>query len=90
MSVSAAACAIHLPVPTQPVSETMSTSGCVTIRWPTSPAPVTTFSTPSGRISLASSASRSVDSGVVSAGLSTIVLPVASAGPIFQIAIISG
>jgi hypothetical protein len=48
------------------------------------------FRTPGGRISLASSNSRIVDSGVVSAGLSTIVLPVASAGPIFQIAIISG
>ena len=33
---------------------------------------------------------RSVVSGVVSAGLRTIVLPPASAGPIFQIAIISG
>ena len=38
----------------------MSTSGWVTMRWPTSPAPVTTLSTPGGRISLASSASRSV------------------------------
>ena len=90
MSVSAAARAIHLPVPTLPVSETMSTSGCVTSCWPTSPAPVTTLSTPGGRISLASSTRRIVESGVVSAGLSTIVLPVASAGPIFQIAIIRG
>jgi hypothetical protein len=32
----------------------------------------------------------SVVTGVVSAGLSTIVLPAASAGPIFQMAIISG
>jgi hypothetical protein len=31
-----------------------------------------------------------VDTGVVSEGLSTTVLPAASAGPIFQIAIISG
>ena len=41
-------------------------------------------------MSAASSASFSVDTGVVSAGLSTIVLPVASAGPIFQTAISSG
>ena len=55
-----------------------------------SPSPVITFSTPGGRISAASSASRSVLSGVISDGLRTTTLPVASAGAIFQIAIISG
>ena len=35
-------------------------------------------------------AKRSVESGVCSAGLSTWTFPAASAGPIFQIAIISG
>ena len=69
----------------------MSTSSCVTSAEPAgSPWPVITLSTPGGRMSAASSASRSVVIGVVSAGLRTIVLPVASAGPIFQIAIISG
>ena len=68
----------------------MSTSGCVTIAWPVSLPPETTFSTPLGRNSDAISPSRSVVSGVVGAGLRTIVLPAASAGPIFQIAIISG
>jgi hypothetical protein len=51
---------------------------------------VTTFSTPGGRMSCDSSASRSVVLGVSSAGLSTDVFPAASAGPIFQIAIING
>ena len=57
---------------------------------PTSPWPQTTLSTPAGRNSAAISASRTVVTGVVSAGLSTIVFPVASAGPIFHTAIISG
>ena len=91
MSVAAAAAAIRLPVSTEPVSETMSTPGCSTSACPAgSPWPQSTFSTPAGSHSEASSARRSVVTGVVSAGLSTIVLPVASAGPIFQIAIIIG
>ena len=49
-----------------------------------------TLRTPAGRISAASSASRSVVSGVISDGLRTTTLPAASAGAIFQIAIISG
>ena len=54
----------------------------------TSPRPVTTLKTPSGTpASLASSARRTVVSGVADAGLSTTELPAASAGPIFQIAI---
>jgi hypothetical protein len=52
--------------------------------------PSTTLSTPSGRIPFVREASTSVDSGVVSLGFSTIVLPAASAGAIFQIAIIRG
>ena len=55
-----------------------------------SPSPVMTLSTPGGRTSAASSARRSVVSGVSSDGLSTTTLPAASAGAIFQIAIISG
>ena len=91
MSVSDAARAIHLPVSTEPVSETMSTSAWVTSARPAgSPWPQITLSTPAGRTSAASSAIRRVVTGVVSAGLRTIVFPVASAGPIFHTAIISG
>ena len=69
----------------------MSTSGWVTSEEPAgSPWPPITLKTPSGRNSDASSASLRVESGVVSAGLRMTVLPAASAGPIFQIAIISG
>ncbi len=82
--------AIHLPVSTEPVSETMSTSGCVTSALAGLVAAGDTLSTPLGRNSAASSASLSVVTGVVGAGLRTIVLPAASAGPIFQTAIISG
>ena len=90
MSESAAVRAIHLPVSTEPVSEIMSTSSWVTSAAPVSLPPATTLSTPLGRNSAASSPSSSVVSGVLGAGLSTIVLPAASAGPIFQIAISSG
>ena len=91
MSESAAAFAIHLPVSGEPVSETMSMSGCVTSDEPAGwPWPVITLSTPFGSTSAASSASFTVEIGVVSAGFRTIVQPAASAGPIFQAAIISG
>ena len=52
--------------------------------------PVTTLSTPAGRNSAATSASRRVDRGVVSEGLSTTVLPAAIAGATFQTAMLSG
>ena len=91
MSVSAACWAIHLPVPGEPVSETMSTSACVTIAAPAgSPWPPITLSTPGGRMSAAISANLKVESGVFSAGLRTEVQPAANAGPIFHMAIISG
>ena len=90
LSVSEAALAIHLPVPGEPVRQTIATSGWVTIDWPASLPPAITLSTPLGKNSAAISPSSSVVSGVVGAGLSTIVFPVASAGPIFQIAIMSG
>jgi hypothetical protein len=51
---------------------------------------VTTFSTPAGRNSWHSSPSSVDEAGVVSDGLSTTVLPAATAGPIFQTIIISG
>ena len=90
MSVFAACSAIHLPVPTDPLSETMSTPGCSTIAAPASLPPATTFSTPLGKMSAAISAIFSVLIGVVGAGLRTTVQPAASAGPIFHTAIISG
>ena len=57
---------------------------------PVAAVPQITFSTPGGRNSAAISASSRVDTGVVSDGLSTTVLPAAMAGAIFQMAIISG
>ena len=55
-----------------------------------SPSPVITLNTPGGKMSAASSASRSAVKGVHSDGFSTTQFPAASAGPTFQIAIISG
>ena len=90
--VAAAPAAIPRPTSVEPVKAILATSGCSTSRCPqTLPGPATTFSTPSG--SPASSAIRSSSSavsGVSSAGLSTIVLPAASAGATFQEAITSG
>ena len=74
------------------MNETMSTSGWDIRASPaTRPVPVTTLTTPSGRpASVAASANISAVSGVSSAGLSTMVLPAAIAGRIFQAAICSG
>ena len=58
--------------------------------WPVSRPPVMTLNVPAGRNSEAISARSRVVSGVVSLGLRTTVLPAASAGAIFQIAIIIG
>ena len=52
--------------------------------------PQTTLNTPGGRNSAISSAIQTVLAGVVSDGLSTIVLPAASAGAHFHTAIIAG
>jgi len=58
---------------------------------PASPNPVTMLTAPAGSpASSISSPSRSAESGVCSAGLSTTVTPAASAGPSFQAAISSG
>jgi hypothetical protein len=64
--------------------------GCSTSIRPVSRSPVTTLKVPAGRNSAAISASSRVVSGVVSLGLRTTVLPAASAGAIFQTAIIIG
>ena len=76
-----------LPVAVSPVIEIMRTFGCATSMSPiTPPEPVITLSTPAGSASWTTSAKRSAESGVRDAGLSTHVLPVASAGPSFQAA----
>ena len=76
---------------TSPVSDTIPTSGWRTSVSPTGmPSPVITLNTPGGKMSEAISAILSAVSGVSSDGFNTTQLPVARAGPIFQIAIISG
>src|SRR5205085_1665815 len=81
--VPAAPCITLRPTSVEPVNPIFATSGCSTSRCPTTrPGPTTTLTTPSGiPASSASSASRSAESGVSSAGLSTTVLPHASARP---------
>ena len=70
------------PTEVEPVKQTLRTAGWVTNRSPTTlPLPGRTVNTCSGRpASSASSANRIAVSGVSSAGLSTTVLPAASAG----------
>ena len=83
--------AITLPTSVEPVKATLSTSGWSTSAWPVPPAPVTMLTTPGGRSACWQiSAKSSAVSGVVSAGLSTTVLPQASAGAIFHASISSG
>ena len=79
VSVSAARTMTLLPVLTEPVNMTMSTSS--TSAAPVSPRPVATAKTPSGMPHSASiSAMSSYVSGVTSDGLRTTALPAASAG----------
>ena len=81
LRVPATARAIDLPTSVEPVNATLSTSPCSTTARPVSPAPVTMLTTPGGRSACWQiSANSSAVSGVVSAGLRTTVLPVASAG----------
>ena len=70
------------PTSVEPVKQTLRTAGWSTKRWPTTlPLPGKICRTPSGMpASSASSPMRSALSGVSSAGLSTTVLPAASAG----------
>ena len=87
----AAISAMCLPVTVSPVIETIRTFGWPTSRSPiAAPEPDSTLSTPAGSCSATSSANRSAESGVRADGLSTTVLPVASAGPSFQAAMYSG
>ena len=80
------------PTSVEPVNAIFATSSCSTSRCPqTEPGPATTFTTPSGMPASSAMRSNSIAvSGVSSAGLRTIVLPAASAGAIFQDAIVSG
>ncbi len=83
--------AIALPTSVEPVNATLSTPACSTSARPVSPAPVTMLTTPGGRSACWQiSANSSAVSGVVSAGLSTTVLPAASAGAIFHASMSSG
>ena len=91
MCVPATAFAISRPTPVDPVKATLSTSGCRTMAAPVAPAPVTMLTTPGGRSACCRiSAKISADSGVVSAGFSTTVLPAASAGASFHASMSSG
>ena len=82
----AAAAMIFSPVARPPVNEIRSTPACATSAWPTvAPAPSSRFTTPGGiPASSNSPTSATVDSGVSSLGLTTVVLPAASAGASFQ------
>ena len=73
---------IWVPTSVDPVKTTLRTAGCVTNRSPTTePLPGSTVKTSGGSpASSASSPIRTAVSGVISAGLSTTVLPAASAG----------
>lgn len=92
LTESAAARITFVPLVRPPVKETRSTSGWAARRAPTgSPGPVTRLATPAGSPASTSRAMRAtVDSGVISLGLSTKVLPAARAGAIFQEAWRSG
>ena len=79
-----------MPARTLPVIDTICGTGWATSARPVSRSPQTTLNTPCGRNSLISSAMSSVLTGVVSDGLSTMVLPAASAGAHFHTAIIIG
>ncbi|MDH6224697.1 hypothetical protein M2169_001667 [Streptomyces sp. MJP52] len=79
-----------MPARTEPVMEAIAGVGCSTIARPVSRSPQTTLKTPLGRMPPRISASSTVDSGVVSEGLRTTVLPAAMAGANFQTAIIIG
>src|SRR6266540_115001 len=82
---------IDLPTSVEPVKATLSTSAWDMAAAPVWPAPVTMLTTPGGSSACSSTwPSSSAVSGVVSAGLSTTVLPAASAGASFQAAISSG
>ena len=79
-----------MPARTEPVTLTSDGVECATMARPVSRSPQITFTTPGGRNSAQISARRVVVTGVVSLGLSTTVLPAATAGANFHTAIIIG
>ena len=91
LRVPATCLAIARPTDVDPVNATLSTSPCPTRAAPVAPAPVTMLTTPGGRSACCTiSANSSAVSDVVSAGLSTTVLPAARAGAIFHASMSSG
>src|SRR5262249_24105819 len=76
------------PTPVEPVKETTSASS--TTAWPASPPPVTTLKTPSGRCLPRISSSSSAQATASLDGLSTTLLPYASAGAAFHNGIANG
>jgi hypothetical protein len=82
---------IKRPTSVDPVNAILSTPGCSTSIEPTLPSPVTMFTTPGGRpAAVHSSAKARAVMDVNSAGFRTTVLPMASAGAIFQESISRG
>src|SRR6202022_219959 len=82
---------ISLPTSVDPVNAIFAAVGCPTTAEPVSPAPQTKFTTPGGSsASSSSSANFRAVTDVVSAGLSTTVFPIASAGAIFHASMSSG
>src|SRR5579863_4555359 len=83
---------MRLPVAVEPVKEIARTCGCLHRGSPAStPNPCTMLRTPAGiPASNANSPRRAADSGDSSLILSTAVLPKASAGATFQVAVING
>jgi hypothetical protein len=91
LPVPAVAMRMIRPTSVEPVNAILSTSSCSTMSWPVRPSPVMMLTTPAGRpTSSQSSANRSAVSDVNSAGFSTTVFPMASAGAIFHASMSSG
>ena len=82
---------IALPTSVEPVNAILSMPSCWTRCAPVAPSPVTMLTTPGGSSACRqTSVKSSAVSGVVSAGLSTTVLPQARAGAIFHASMSSG
>ncbi len=92
LTVSAAVLATMMPARVEPVNDTMSTSGCPAMTWPTSgPVPLTRLKTPLGApAACITSAKRMPLIGAISLGFSTMVQPAASAGATLQTIWLSG
>jgi hypothetical protein len=82
LTVFAAAVVTSLPARVEPVKDTMSTPGCADKASPTTgPVPCTRFTTPAGTPAASITAMNNpAVNGLISLGLSTTVLPAASAG----------